>query len=129
MTRTHGASGDVLVVDDSEVAFRLARLAAERLGFRVDHAWDGAQALRMMQTRRYAAILLDLYMPVLDGLSFLRIQEAQPPEGRVPVVVISAAGGDEDVRRALSLGAAAFVHKPFTHEAICGALLRAVDGG
>lgn len=116
--------GDILVVDDSELIHKLQGLVASRLGLTVSHAYNGLEALEMVRKHRYQAILLDLNMPVLDGLSFLRTLRQEEPGKPVPVVVISTESGDEDIRKALELGANAYIKKPFTYDQISAVLQR-----
>lgn len=114
---------DILVVDDSELIHKLQQMVATSLGLEVAHAYNGQEALELVRKHTYRAILLDLNMPVLDGLTFLRKlqQEGLPP---VPVVVISTEDQDEDIQRALQSGATAYIKKPFTLDQITAVLQR-----
>lgn len=114
---------DILVVDDSELIHKLQQMVASRLGLSVSHAYNGKEALELVRAHRYRAILLDLNMPVLDGLSFLQKlqEEGLPPP---PVVVISTEDQDQDIQRALQAGAKAYIKKPFTLDQISAVLQR-----
>ena len=101
----------LLVVEDSEAAYHQVRKAAEQLGLQTEWALNGAEALRLCRLHRYTAIVLDLYLPLLDGMSFLRILRAEGDES-TPVVVISGSALEREVERAMGLGAKAFVQKP-----------------
>jgi two-component system chemotaxis response regulator CheB len=105
----------VLVIDDS--AF--SRLAISRM-LRVSPlvevvgvARDGEEALRKTFELQPDLITLDLEMPRMDGFTFLRVVMSKRP---TPVMVISGRTGEEDVFRALELGAVDFVSKPTTRE-------------
>ena len=114
------ASGDrresetthVLVIDDSAVAREVLRfLFSEEPGMSVTVAADPLVAMAQMRTRRPDVIVLDLEMPRMDGLTFLRkVMEEDP----VPVVVCSglAAAGMRGALRAVEEGAVAVVAKP-----------------
>lgn len=124
------SSGDILVVDDSELVHRLQEYVVKRLGLTVAHAYDGLEALKMARQRRYHAILLDLNMPVMDGVSFLRgLRSEESAAGRepTPVLVVSTEGADEEIRRTLQAGATAFIKKPFTHDQIRALLEKVLD--
>ena len=101
----------VLVVDDS--AFN-RRSITEILGSSaevqvVGKAADGDEALRLVGALRPDVITLDLEMPRMDGFTFLRILMARKP---TPVIVVSGRGDNQDVFKALELGAVDFVAKP-----------------
>ncbi len=116
--------GDILVVDDSELIHKLQGLVARRLGLTLSHAYNGLEGLALARKKKFRAILLDLNMPVLDGLSFLETLRKEELGEPVPVIVISTESEDEDIRRALERGATAYVKKPFTYEQISAVLER-----
>lgn len=118
---------DLLVVDDSELVHKLQAYVAQKLGLTVAHAYDGLDALQLCRERRYRAILLDLNMPVMDGLTFLRTLRANEAEAQlppVPVVIVSTEGNDGDILQALADGGTAYIKKPFTHDQIAALLSR-----
>ena len=120
-----GASGDtiqVLVVDDSATVRQgLGSLLGQEPGFDVNTAADPIIAMRKMETRRPDVIILDLEMPRMDGLTFLKKIMAEDP---LPVVICSSLTGEgaEAAVRATRAGAVAIVTKPklgvqdFLHE-------------
>jgi len=101
----------VLVIDDSAFSRRTITrmLESSPLIEVVDRACDGEEALRKALEREVDLITLDLEMPRMDGFTFLRILMARRP---TPVIVISGRAGDQDVFKALDLGAVDFVAKP-----------------
>jgi len=80
----------VLVVDDDAAITRLCRLVLERAGFRVETASDGRIALDRINASNYAAILLDLQMPLVHGATLLAILGREKPETLKKVVVMTA---------------------------------------
>ena len=82
-------SGMVLVVDDDEGVRAVMATALEDDGWRVETAENGRTALRMLLWARPNAIILDLRMPVMDGLTFAE-QYREFPEPRAPLILISA---------------------------------------
>lgn len=121
---TQAELGDILVVDDSELIHKLQGLVARRLGLTLSHAYNGLEGLALARKKKFRAILLDLNMPVLDGLSFLETLRKEEMGEPVPVVVVSTESDDEDIERALERGATAYVKKPFTYEQISAVLER-----
>ena len=101
----------VLVIDDSAYSRRTISRMLEQspLVEVVGWARDGEEALRKTVQLRPDLVTLDLEMPRMDGFTFLRLLMATRP---TPVLVISGRSGDEDVFKALELGAVDFVAKP-----------------
>ena len=104
----------VLVVDDDATIRSVVSELLEDEGYVVDNASNGAHALQRARDAPPAAILLDLMMPVLDGWGFLRARRHQGICLGVPVVVMSAAHGLQEVTMRLAqLGVRAVLAKPF----------------
>lgn len=100
----------LLVDDDADVRGVIRALLADEGGFDVvGQAPDGALGISLAAHLQPDVVLLDLAMPVMDGLSVLPGIRRVAPEARV--VVLSAFGTDRTVRAAMAGGAAAFVHK------------------
>src|SRR5205085_7852285 len=101
--------------DDEAVVLRMAKLALERYGYRVELSADGAQAVQMFRERpdEIAAVLLDMAMPVVGGEdAFEQIKRIRPD---VPVIISS--GYSEQVARQRFQGSAevaGFLQKPYT---------------
>lgn len=101
----------VLVIDDSAYNRRtIIKILNAIRGVEVlDYACDGEEGLRKVFDLKPDLITLDLEMPKIDGFSFLRILMANCP---TPTIVVSSKSGDQDVFKALELGAVEFVAKP-----------------
>ena len=80
----------VLLVDDSDDARVMWRMWLGLWGFNVEEAVDGAEALRKARARRPDLILMDLWLPVLDGLDTTRALKADASTAAVPVIALSA---------------------------------------
>jgi len=105
-----------LIVDDSRIIRKVARRIIEDLGFEVDEAADGAEALTYCMGLMPQVVLLDWQMPVMDGLSFLR-RLRDLPGGRAPKVLFCTIETRADrIAEALSAGADDYVMKPFDGE-------------
>lgn len=105
----------VLVVEDDPLLSELLEMLLTVEGMEVDHAPHGGEALIMLVTTQYDLIILDLMMPVMDGLQFL----AELPmygHRHPPVLVFSANTGTELAQQARRAGAAAVARKPIDHE-------------
>ena len=100
----------ILVVDDEKNIVQLARLYLSNEGFRVEAAYDGAQALEKARTVRPDLIVLDVMMPEMDGLSVCRELRKT---SNVPIIILTARGDDVDRVVGLEIGADDYVTKPF----------------
>lgn len=106
----------VLIVDDEPDILLMLRVSLEASGYEAGLAADGDVALQRVRAEPFDLILLDVMMPVLDGWGVL---EALQREGRkIPVIVLSAKSAGRDVDRALALGAAEYITKPFEIDAL-----------
>lgn len=108
----------VLVIEDDPDMRELERTALTWGGHEVLLACNGSEGLRELEQRKPCVILLDLMMPVMDGLTFLVERERRGVATDVPVVCVSA-GGAEIVSRAMRLGAQACIHKPADFDELC----------
>jgi CheY-like chemotaxis protein len=102
----------ILVVDDDQsIRVMLAR-ALRALGD-VEQAGGGVEALKMLETKRYDCILLDLHMPGIDGFAVLQSLHAKPNANRdTPLIVITADPSDKARAQAFAAHAVFFVNKP-----------------
>jgi len=107
-----GASGALLIVDDNPENRDMLGRRLQRRGFEVAEAEDGARALELIAAREFDLVLLDVMMPVMDGLEALRRIRATRSVAELPVIMATAKGESEDVVEALRLGANDYVTKP-----------------
>lgn len=102
-----------LIVDDSRIIRKVARRIVEGLGFEVDEAADGSEALAWCSATLPDVVLLDWNMPVMDGLTFLRRLRAMPNGDRPKVLFCTIETRTDRIAEALSAGADDYVMKPF----------------
>jgi len=101
----------ILIVDDEERMVRFIRLNLEHDGFLVSEAFNGKEAIQQLRDVAPDLILLDVMMPDLDGFEVLqRIRESS----KVPVLMLTAKGEEDDRVRGLELGADDYITKPFS---------------
>jgi two-component system chemotaxis response regulator CheY len=102
-----------LVVDDSPAMRKQLSYALQRVvGMDATEAGDGADAWRKLSTGAYDIVLTDINMPLMDGLKLVALIRGGGPHQRVPVVVITTESAEADRRRAMTLGASAYLVKP-----------------
>ncbi|MBI4518380.1 MAG: UDP-3-O-[3-hydroxymyristoyl] N-acetylglucosamine deacetylase [Deltaproteobacteria bacterium] len=115
----------VLVVDDeAEIRAAVRGVLADE-GLRVLEAEDGRQALAVLQHERPELVLLDIWMPEMDGIELLERLRAEPESPEV--VMISGHGNIETAVKATKLGAFDFIEKPFSLEGLLRVVTRALD--
>src|SRR5436309_10753250 len=103
----------ILLVDDEPALRELLRATFEGADVSVDEAESGLEAEARIRRRRPDVIVLDLRMPVMDGVELCRRLKADPRTKEIPIVLLTGADGEE-ARRAQRAGAAALVRKPFS---------------
>jgi signal transduction histidine kinase/CheY-like chemotaxis protein len=119
-----GAAPILLVEDDSESRRALARVLG-RAGYAVEAATDGAEALAALERIHPSFVVLDLLMPGLDGLGFLRRLREYPGHEESPVVVVSGVAPDANGREALAaLGVLDYLAKPVNFDALLDLIAR-----
>jgi two-component system chemotaxis response regulator CheY len=117
------AHRNALIVDDSGAMRRQLVYALQRIpGMSAVEATDGADAWRKLSAASFDVVLTDINMPLLDGLKLVALLRAGGPHRRVPVVVITTEGAEADRRRAMALGANAYLVKPVQAEQVVEAV-------
>jgi len=109
----------ILVAEDNEVNQKLALRMLDRLGYDADIAQDGLEVLSRLERNRYRLILMDVQMPVMDGIEATRrIMESVPPERRPRVVAMTANVLPGDREKCIAAGMTDFISKPIRLEAL-----------
>ena len=104
----------ILVIEDEPRIRAFLARGLEAEGFRVDGTENGSDGLRQALERSYDAVVLDLLLPGLDGLSVLRELHQQRPD--LPVVIVSARSDLSTKLRGFGLGASDYLAKPFAFD-------------
>jgi phosphoserine phosphatase RsbU/P len=106
------ANHEVLVVDDTQANLRLYGCLLEKSGFAVRTASGGAEALKEIETRVPALVLLDYMMPHTNGIDVLRVLRQKNETSRVPVIMLTASAAPDHIDLALEEGANDYITKP-----------------
>ena len=107
----------ILVVDDSPDARELWRVWLTYRGFDVIEARNGAEAVEQVTRHVPDLVLMDLTMPVMNGLEALRVLRARQGASALPIIIVSGEGADA-AQRARELGSDAFMMKPVAPEVL-----------
>jgi PAS domain S-box-containing protein len=122
-----GPGGRILVVDDDRDNREILARRLEREGFAAATEPDGSSALARLEREDFDLVLLDIFMPGMDGFQVLSEMKRRPELRDVPVIVLSALDDQENTVRSIEMGAEDFVAKPFDTvvlRARIGAILR-----
>ena len=103
----------VLIVEDSPTMRQLLVFALRRLrDVEIVEAQDGMDGLRKVSSDHFDLALIDINMPVMDGLKLISLIRGDDSLKEIPIVVITTEGANEDRRRAIELGANEYLCKP-----------------
>ncbi|MBQ3065894.1 MAG: response regulator transcription factor [Clostridia bacterium] len=100
----------ILVCDDEEDIVSAVSIYLQAEGYEVIKAYDGLQALRILEAEPVSLLILDIMMPVMDGIATL---DTLRKTSNIPVILLTAKGEDADKVLGLNLGADDYVSKPF----------------
>ena len=112
----------ILLAEDNEVNQQVATAFLQSAGLEVSVACNGLQALEMAQSGQFAAILMDMHMPEMDGLEATRQIRNIPACAATPIIAMTAAVMQEDKKACFDAGMDDFVGKPIDPEELIGAL-------
>jgi two-component system chemotaxis response regulator CheY len=103
----------ILIVEDSPTMRQLLSYAMRRRkDIEVVEAQDGMDGLRKLSEDHFSLALVDISMPVMDGLKLIQMIRADATMQQLPIAVVTTEGAKEDRERALALGANAYLTKP-----------------
>ena len=103
----------ILVVEDEPVIRELVRSMLTDDGVQVECASNGAEGLKLARTSKFDLILLDVVLPLMDGITVCRLLKADPTTAQVPLHMLTAKAKKSDVEAATKAGANGYIHKPF----------------
>ena len=117
----------LLVEDDPIIQEVMLAILCEALGLQVDVASDGAQATDLASMQAYNLILMDMQMPVMDGLTATQVIRRLPQHRKTPILAMTANAFVEDRHRCLDAGMNDFMAKPVDPDELFGKLLKWLD--
>jgi two-component system chemotaxis response regulator CheY len=107
----------ILVVDDAALVRAYYRSILEAAGFRVEEALNGLEALEVLLVKAVDLLVVDINMPQMDGLTFLRgLREREDPLASIPALVTSTEAAQADFAAARAAGANFYLVKPAERE-------------
>jgi PAS domain S-box-containing protein len=126
LLRAH-AGRRILVCEDDPIGREIATELLAAVGLAVETAADGLEAVRKVLQSPPALVLMDMQMPLMDGIEATRQIRAAEAGARLPIVALTANGFDDDRVRCLEAGMNGFATKPLAPEALYDAVLSALE--
>jgi chemosensory pili system protein ChpA (sensor histidine kinase/response regulator) len=114
----------LLVVDDSISIRKYVQRFLNRMGYEVEAASDGMEALTIMGQIKFNAVITDLEMPVMHGYDLMAEMRKNPELADIPVIVLTSRAGDKHRQKALEMGAQDYLVKPFEEQEMREAIER-----
>lgn len=112
LMKGNGEAMKILLVDDAKFFLELEKTFMRRPNCKILTASNGNEALEIIRRELPDLVLMDLYMPVMDGYDCCKGIKADPMLKDIPVIMVTTAGNDEDIERCLKVGCNDFITKP-----------------
>jgi CheY-like chemotaxis protein len=109
---TGAVKGRVLIVEDNQVNQKLVSALLSKYGYAVAIAANGIEALRSLEDEDFRMILMDVQMPVMDGLEATRLIRSNPRWQSTPIIAMTARAMEGDKQSCLSAGMNGYISKP-----------------
>ncbi|NOY40194.1 MAG: response regulator [Nitrospirae bacterium] len=118
----------ILVVEDSPTMRQLISFAMRRIpGSKVIEATDGVDALKKLSSEKADIILADINMPVMDGLKLVSLVRGNSEFRNIPIIIITTEGAEEDRKKAMAIGANAYIPKPIQTQELVNLVTQQLD--
>ena len=117
----------VLIVDDIPVNIILLKTMLARTNVKILTAVNGQEALDIVRQLRPQVVLLDIQMPILNGLEVLKETKADPNLKDIAVIMVSAYTSSEDIEQSMNLGASGFIKKPVIMDILLSTVTAELD--
>lgn len=101
----------ILLVEDSLTTLTIEKNILELAGFEVDTALHGGEALNMLFSKTYDLFVVDIQMPVLDGIELTKKIRSNPSTAQKPVVIVSSVTDEKEMKKAMDAGANVYISK------------------
>jgi two-component system, chemotaxis family, chemotaxis protein CheY len=118
----------ILIVEDSATTRALIRAIIEETGdFNIVEAGSGFEALKLLPAQEFSLVITDVNMPDINGLELINFIKSNSRYSHVPLIIVSTERSDEDRKRGMALGAAAYITKPFKAQELQEVIKRAIE--
>ena len=110
--KTNNSHYDILIIDDNKELAELIKLLLKQNGFNAKYITNSIEAFKKIKKDKPQIVILDLLMPVMDGLRLCGKIKSTPGTAKTKVIIYTGKKYESDRRRAFNLGADAFILKP-----------------
>ncbi|NPV13788.1 response regulator [candidate division WOR-3 bacterium] len=117
----------VLVVDDEPDIRLILQARLEAAGYRVETASNGLEALNRIRTQPPDLVILDLMLPGMDGFAVCAMLKRDQRFNHIPIIILSARSQTQDKKTGSSLGADAYITKPFQPQELLGTIEQLIE--
>jgi two-component system cell cycle response regulator DivK len=114
----------ILIVEDNEKNLKLFSVIIKSLGYETLTAMNGEEGVKMAKENAPDLILMDIQMPVMDGLAAMKALRAKPETASIPVIALTSYAMKEDKERFLAEGFDGYISKPIDKNAFIDAVLK-----
>jgi two-component system, sensor histidine kinase and response regulator len=119
----------ILLVEDNEINQKVTQAMLKKLGYRVDVAKNGKEALASLEHNQYELVLMDCYMPVMDGFETTREIRRRDCGQHLPIIAASGLASEEEIQKCLASGMNACLRKPVKQQALESCLDKWLEKG
>ena len=118
----------VILAEDDKTIARLIIFKLEKEGFKVIHFSDGEGVVEKVVEVLPDMVILDVMMPIKNGISILKEIKGNSKTASIPVIILSARGQENDVVKAMEIGASDYISKPFSTSELIARIRRVILG-
>ncbi len=119
---------NILIVEDSETTRSFIRAVIEEIkDFNIIEAASGFEALKILPQEKFNLIITDINMPDINGLELIRFVKTNPLYKDIPLIIVTTERGEEDRKKGMSLGASAYITKPFKADELKEAIKKVLN--
>jgi two-component system cell cycle response regulator DivK len=108
----------ILLVDDSALICHVVSQVLRDSGYTVLTAKNGQEGISLAKKHNPSLVIMDVEMPVMNGIDATAKMKSEPDTARIPVVIFTSLGREEDIARAREAGCQGFLSKPICKEAL-----------
>jgi signal transduction histidine kinase/CheY-like chemotaxis protein/HPt (histidine-containing phosphotransfer) domain-containing protein len=120
----------ILLVEDNKVNQFLAQKLLNKMGFQVEIANNGTEAVASLQEGKFDVILMDVQMPVMNGYELTQVIRTTLPHpvNQIPIIALTAYASNHEKEKALALGMSDYITKPYSPQELLTTILKQVNG-
>jgi two-component system cell cycle response regulator DivK len=116
----------ILLVDDSAMICHVVAQILRESGYEVLTAKNGKEGCDLAKKYDPQLIIMDLEMPVMDGIQATALIKSEPKTNHIPILIFTSLGGEDDIKRAQKAGCQGFLNKPISRDVIQSEIQKAL---